>query len=66
MYKALRQETASDEQQRSELAYQVLWGAGASADVLVVSVPAVERRAHLNASLAGTIRREGVTVYDDA
>jgi uncharacterized protein len=59
-------ESAKPEQRRSRLAYEVLWGTGAAADVLVTTVTQFERRAHLNASLAGTVRREGRLVYDHA
>jgi uncharacterized protein len=56
-------ESASPEQRRSRLAYQVLWGTGASADVLVTTVAQFERRAHLKSSLAGIVQREGEIVY---
>lgn len=59
-------ESATPQQQRSRLAYEVLWGTGVAADVLVTTVSQFERRAHLNASLAGTVQREGVLVYDHA
>lgn len=59
-------ETAPLEKRGSKLAYEALWGSGAAADVLVTTVDQFERRAHLNSSLAGTVRREGRIVYDAA
>jgi uncharacterized protein len=59
-------ESARPEQRRSRLAYEVLWGTGTAADVLVSTASEFERRAHLNASLAGIVRWEGKLVYDAA
>ncbi len=59
-------DTARDEQQRSRLAYEVLWGTGASADVIVNTAQQFKRRSHLRSSLAGTVMREGRVVYDAA
>ena len=50
---------ALPERRRSRLAYEVLWGAGAAADVLVCTHSYFERRRFLKASLPGTVLREG-------
>ena len=47
------------ERRRSRLAYEVLWGAGAAADVLVWTVTEFESRRHVVASLPATVMREG-------
>jgi len=44
---------------RSGRAYEVLWGLGVAADVLVWTRTAFDSRAHLQASLPGVILREG-------
>jgi predicted nucleotidyltransferase len=44
---------------RSGLAYEVLWGLGVAADVLVWTRSAFDQRTHLKASLPATILREG-------
>ena len=44
---------------RSRLAYEVLWGLGVAADVLVWTRTAFDARAHLKASLPAVILREG-------
>lgn len=44
---------------RSRLAYEVLWGLGVAADVLVWTRTAFDTRAHLKASLPAVILREG-------
>ena len=54
---------ASRERKRSRLAYEVLWGTGVAADVLVCTHSYFEARRHLKASLPGTILREGRLVY---
>ncbi len=51
--------SAPAERRRSRLAYQVLWGARAGADVLVWTRSAFESRLHLKASLPATVAREG-------
>ncbi|MCL4466974.1 MAG: nucleotidyltransferase domain-containing protein [Chloroflexi bacterium] len=56
-------DTASEERQRSRLAYQALWGTGTAADVLVWTRGRFESRAHLRASLTGTVLREGRLLY---
>src|SRR6266446_3185819 len=48
---------------RSRLAYERLWGTGTAADVLVWTCGRFESRAHLRASLPGTILREGRLLY---
>ncbi len=50
---------ASPERKRSRLAYEVLWGSGVAADVLVCTHSYFEARRHLKASLPGTVLREG-------
>jgi len=50
---------APPESRRSRLAYQVLWGTGAAADVLVWPRARFESRLHLKASLPATVLREG-------
>ena len=54
---------ATDERKDSRLAYQVLRGTGAAADVLVWTRTRFERRAHVVASLPATILREGQLVH---
>lgn len=54
---------APPERHRSRLAYQVLRGTGAAADVLVWSRSAFERRLHVVASLPATVAREGLLLY---
>lgn len=54
---------AAPERQRSRLAYEVLWGTGTAADVLVWKKDYFDRRLHLQASLPSTILREGTLLY---
>ena len=54
---------APAEQRRSRLAYQVLWGTRAAADVLVWTVTEFESRLGVVASLPATIMREGRLVH---
>jgi predicted nucleotidyltransferase len=54
---------APADQKRSRLAYERLWGTGTAADVLVWTRGRFESRAHLRASLPGTISREGRLLY---
>jgi uncharacterized protein len=54
---------APADQKRSRLAYERLWGTGTAADVLVWTRGRFESRAHLRASLPGTILREGRLLY---
>jgi uncharacterized protein len=56
-------EDAAPERRRSRLAYDVLWGTGAAADVLVWTRPYFESRLHVVASLPATIMREGKLLY---
>ncbi len=51
------------ERRRSRLAYEVLWGTGTAADVLVNSRDYFESRLHLRASLPATVRDEGRLLY---
>jgi hypothetical protein len=54
---------APEDHKQSRLAYERLWGTGTAADVLVWTCGRFESRAHLRASLAGTILREGRLLY---
>jgi predicted nucleotidyltransferase len=54
---------ATPERRRSRLAYEVLWGTGAAADVLVWTATQFESRLHLPASLPATVVREGKLVH---
>jgi len=44
---------------RSRIAYEVLWGTGVAADVLVWTAGQFDSRTHLAASLPATVIREG-------
>ncbi len=48
------------ERQRSRLAYEVLWGTRAAADVLVWTRQQFESRLHLRTSLPATVMREEI------
>lgn len=48
---------------RSRLAYQVLWGVGIAADVLVWKSSQFHSRIHLTSSLPATILREGKLLH---
>jgi predicted nucleotidyltransferase len=50
---------AAPERRRSALAYECLWEVGVAADVLVWTRTQFDSRAHLRASLAATVLREG-------
>ncbi len=52
-------DVAPPERRRSRLAYEVLWGTDAAADVLVWTREAFDSRLHLKASLPATVVREG-------
>ena len=52
-------EDAPAERRRSRLAYEVLWGTGTAADVLVWTRQRFEDRLHVRASLPATVMREG-------
>lgn len=54
---------APPELRRSRLAYEVLWGTGTAADVLVRTRGSFESRLHLRASLPATVAREGELLY---
>ena len=56
-------EDAPPERRRSRLAYEVLWGTGTAADVLVWTRQKFEDRLHVRASLPATVMREGRVVY---
>ena len=50
---------APAERRRSRLAYEVFWGTGAAADVLLWTVTEFQSRLHVVASLAATVLGEG-------
>jgi predicted nucleotidyltransferase len=54
---------ARGERRSSRLAYEVLRGTGTAADVLVCTRNWFDRRRHLQASLPGTVLREGRLVH---
>lgn len=54
---------AATDRRRSRLAYQRLWDTGTASDVLIWTRSRFESRAHLRASLPGTILREGALLY---
>ena len=54
---------APQERRRSRLAYEVLRGTGAAADVLVCTRSYFEKRRWLQASLPGTVLREGRALH---
>lgn len=56
-------DSASEERRGSRLAYEVLWGVQAAADILVATRTYFEGRAHLKSSLPGTVLREGKLLY---
>lgn len=56
-------DAAPSERRRSRLAYEVLWGTGQAADVLVWTREAFESRIHLRASLPSTVLSEGRLLY---
>ena len=56
-------DTASPERRRSRIAYDALWGTGVGADVLVWTASQFDSRAHLAASLPGTVLREGKLLH---
>lgn len=56
-------DSAPPERRRSRLAYQVLWGSGTAADVLVSTRESFDSRLDVKASLPATIVREGKLLY---
>lgn len=54
---------AAPEQRNSKLAYEVLWGVGASVDAVVCRSTWFHGRTHLRASLPGTVLREGQLLH---
>ena len=56
-------DSAPLERKNSRLAYEVLWGMSAAADVLVWTREAFESRLHLRASLPSTVVSEGRLLY---
>jgi predicted nucleotidyltransferase len=47
----------------AQRAHSRIWGLGVSADIIVLSKQSFDRRAHLQASLVGTVLREGTLLY---
>ena len=56
-------DTAPIERRGSRLAYEVLWGVGTAADVLVWTRSAFDSRLHLRASLPAAVSAEGNLLY---
>jgi predicted nucleotidyltransferase len=56
-------DSAPQERRRSRLAYQVLWGTGTAADVLVSTRESFDSRLGVKASLPATVVREGKLLY---
>ena len=56
-------DSAPPERRSSRLAYEVLWGTGAAADVLIWTREAFKSRLHLQASLPSTVLSEGRLLY---
>ncbi len=56
-------DSAPQERRRSRLAYQVLWGTGTAADVLVSTRESFDSRLGVKASLPATVVREGELLY---
>ncbi len=54
---------APAESRRSRLAYEVLWGTGAAADVVVCTQGYFDARLHVPSSLPATVLREGVLLH---
>jgi len=54
---------AAPERRSSRLAYEVLWGTEASADVIVWTSSRFERRKHVVCSLPATVLREGRLIH---
>jgi len=54
---------APPERRRSRLAYEVLWGTGTAADVLVWTRQQFEDRLHVRTSLPATVVREGRVLH---
>lgn len=54
---------APPERQASRLAYQVLWGTGLAADVLVWPESRFDQRSRVVCSLPATVLREGKLLY---
>ena len=52
-------DSASEDQQRSAMAYDKLWGTKAPVDVVVWTHTHFESRLHIPASLSATVVREG-------
>lgn len=57
------QDDAPPERKDSKLAYSVLWGTAAAADVIIWERSRFERRARVVSSLPATVLREGKLLY---
>jgi predicted nucleotidyltransferase len=56
-------DNAPADQRRSRLAYEILWGTNAAADVVVWTESQFESRRHVAASLPATVLREGKLLH---
>jgi predicted nucleotidyltransferase len=56
-------DNAPEDRRASRLAYEVLWGTGTAADVLVCTRSYFDARLHLAASLPATVVREGILLH---
>jgi uncharacterized protein len=56
-------DTSGTDRHQLDLAYESLWGIDAAADVIVQTREQFDSRAHLRASLSGTVLREGKLLY---
>lgn len=54
---------APPDRRRSRMAYEVLWGTGVAADVLVWTASEFDSRLHVVSSLPATIMREGLLLH---
>lgn len=54
---------APPERRDGGLAYRALWGVGTAVDAVVCTSSWFDARAHLKASLPGTVLREGVLLH---
>lgn len=54
---------APPERRRARLAYEVMWGTGVAADVLVWAASQFDSRVHLPTSLPATVIREGKLLH---
>ena len=50
--------------QRESLSYDLLWGLTTPVDVIVLTIDEFKHRSQVNTSLASTVQKKGVIVYD--